>query len=183
MADVAALVERELSAGERRRASSIADLWQPGLSRRENLSAVARTLSGSSSGAAYRNARKAAARWFPVDGVGAHASARYERLLSRRQSEGSERLRSFRAHGCWMKLRVAWYARRKPEWLPPHRWIHIRQSELRQVIYLWEDGEAGTAAELLVHEFYEQYAIGEANILDWERDVTVLDMRLEEGIS
>jgi hypothetical protein len=96
-------------------------------------------------------------------------------VSARRQS--SLRLRAFRNHGANMRVQVSWYAERRREWLPPNRWITIPTREIREVIREWAQGRLIAAAAMLWREFLHRYNV--PNIEDWERDVIVVDLRLE----
>lgn len=150
------------------------DLVMPGLSRSESLTAYAELLAGTSDkkSKAYKTARRNAERW---------SRGRRPKPVSRRRIAGARRqqdetLAAFRRHGGEMRVKVSWYGERRPEWLPPHRWQHIRQRQMRQVVRLWAEGEPWEAADHLFREFLHGYGV--PNPDDWMADVEVIELRL-----
>lgn len=137
-------------------------------------SAFAEALAGTADkkSKAYKAARRNVERW---------VKGRRPMVVSRRRIAGarrqeSERLRAFRAHGGEVRLQVSWYESRRPEWLPPQAWVHVRQQVMRAIIRDWAEGDAQLAAGRLFREFIDRYNV--PNPEDWERDVVVVDLRL-----
>ena len=124
----------------------------------------------------YRSARRQVERWAKKPGTRIEQRSR-NRLAGAGRQARSPRLTAFRAHGGEMRVKVSWYEERKPEWLPPQRWIHITQKAMRAVIRYWADGDTQLAAGLLFTEFAERYNV--PNVDDWLADVVVQDLRLE----
>lgn len=122
---------------------------------------------------AYKAARRNVERW--VKGRKPIVVSRRRIIGARRQA--SEELARFRLHGANMRVLVSWYGDRKPEWLPPHRWVSIRQSAMRQTIREWAEGDHEQAAETLFEEFLIRYEV--PNVGDWLADVEVIGLRLE----
>lgn len=128
---------------------------------------------------AYKAQRRNIERW--VKGRKPVVVSRRRIVSARRQQ--SHRIARFRRHGALMRLRVLWYGGadgRKPEWLPPHRWIRIPREVIRRVIRLWATRDADDlrdAAVLLLREFLERYDV--PNPDDWERDAEIIDLLLE----
>jgi hypothetical protein len=122
---------------------------------------------------AYKAARRNVERW--VKGRRPVTVSVRQIVTARRQQ--SERVRAFRLHGGEMRVQVSWYAERKREWLPPQRWVHVRQRVMREVVRAWAAGALERAAGVIWREFLEQYNV--PNIRDWMRDVIVTDLRLE----
>jgi hypothetical protein len=124
---------------------------------------------------AYKAARRNVERW---------VKGRKPMVVSRRRIAGarrqeSARLRAFRAHGGECRLQVSWYESRRPEWLPPKAWVHLRQRAMRAIVRHWAEGDdegKQLAAGTLFREFVEQYKV--PNPDDWERDVVVVGLRL-----
>lgn len=150
-----------------------ADLAGPEQARERT--AFAELLSGTSDkkSRAYRAQRRNVERWVkgrrPI-------TISVQRIVTARAQQ-SARVAAFRLHGANVRMRVSWYAERKPEQLPPNRWLHVRQSVMRQVVREWARGDHEAAADTLRAEFLEQYQV--PNPDDWQRDVTVLDLQLE----
>jgi hypothetical protein len=167
------------------------DLLTPGLSRRENVTALAELLSGTDnrSSRAYLSARRQAERWLPSEAMLARGIKARQPVLPSRLRLASvrrlldQRIKDMRVHGADMRLRVSWYGERRQEWLPPHRWIHIRAFATRTVIKLWSDDQIDRAAELLMQEFVSYpgagYGYEVPNPADWLRDVVVVELLLE----
>jgi hypothetical protein len=122
---------------------------------------------------AYKAARRNVERW--VRGRRPMVISRRRIASARRQT--SARLSAFRVHGGDCRLQVSWYESRRPEWLPPKAWVHVRQPVMRAVIRDWSDGDHELAAGRLFREFVERYQV--PNPDDWERDVIVIDLRLQ----
>jgi len=157
----------------------VGDLVAPGLGRSQSLTELAELLSGTSDkkSKAYKTARRNAERWAPKSGK----KPRQPTVRSRRRIGGARRqqdarLAQFRRHGGEMRVKISWYGSRAPEWLPPHRWQHIRQRQMRKVVSLWAEGEHELAAEELFFEFLDQYGV--PNPLDWLADTEIIDLRL-----
>lgn len=176
MADIGELLDQQLSRGafELDTNETVLDLAQLG---REQISELAEAMSGvgrAGSPTAYRSARRQLERWRKG---GVTPTVRSRDRLRGAKRHANARLRAFRARGGNMRLQVSWYGSRRPEWLPPQRWVHIRRPIMQQVIRKWASGDSESAAKTLLTEFYERYDV--PNLEDWGRDVTVLDILLE----
>jgi hypothetical protein len=148
------------------------DLAGPAM--RAERTAFAEALSGTSDkqSRAYKAARRNVERW-----VAGRRPMRVSvrRIVSARRQQGA-RLTAIRAAGADVRLQVSWYATRRPEWLPPHRWLHIARDPMRRVVRHWADGDHELAAGALFTAFARAYNV--PNIDDWMRDVEVVDLAL-----
>lgn len=162
----------ELVEVEEQRAVDFTELEGP--DRKLERAAFAEALSGTSDkkSKAYKAARRNMERWIKGRVPMTYSVRRI--VMARRQS--NERLSAFRMHGGECRLQVSWYESRKPEWLPPQRWVHLRQQVMRGIVREWAAGELRAAADVLFWEFLEQYKV--PNPEDWARDVVVIDLRL-----
>jgi hypothetical protein len=177
---LAQLLDANLSQGvayvEVEETINFGDLAGPSMT--EQRSAFAEALAGTTDKKSreYKAARRNVERW--VKGRRPMTVSRRRIAGARRQE--SARLSAFRVHGGDCRLQVSWYETRKPEWLPPNSWVHLRQPVMRRIIRYWAEGDEeghALAAGLLFREFVEQYAV--PNPEDWERDVIVIDLRLK----
>lgn len=176
---LAQLLDANLSQGvayvEVQETVDFGELAGPDMTAQRSAFAEALAGTGDKSSKAYKAARRNVERW---------VKGRRPMVVSRRRIAGarrqeSERLRAFRLHGGECRLQVSWYESRKPEWLPPKAWVHIRQQVMRAVIRDWSTGDDEghqLAAGRLFREFVDQYEV--PNPEDWERDVIVVDLRL-----
>jgi hypothetical protein len=176
---LAQLLDANLSQGvqyvEVQEVFNFGDLAGP--DRTQDRSAFAEALAGTADKKSreYKAARRNVERW--VKGRRPMTISRRRIVGARRQSNA--RLSAFRVHGGDCRLQVSWYESRKPEWLPPNSWVHLRQQVMRRIIRYWsEDTDEGRqlAAGLLFREFIDRYQV--PNPEDWERDVIVIDLRL-----
>lgn len=180
MADVADLLDRELRRGASEVEPENVELDLKKLST-EQISQLAELLSGVSvrSSTPYRSARRQLERWRKG---GIKLTLRSQERLNRAHAQATKRIKDFRAHGAEMRVKVSWYGERRPEWLPPGRWIHIRRMVTLDVIREWAAGTRRAlerAGRILFREFLEQYEV--PNLNDWMQNVEIIDLRLEPG--
>ena len=200
MADVAQLLDEELLRG----APGLA-LFQPGtilpveelldampgISWSRKVRELAELEGGPSrSSAAYKNARRRIERQVPSPARkarGAKASSpskaskrrnlKTQLRLRTRELEASEFIAELRLHGAKMAIEGYYSATDRPHRFPPHGWVHISQRQMRHVLRLWAAGDRGTAADVLMGEFAEQYALAMEPEL-----VERLELRVADGI-
>lgn len=180
MADIADLLDRELRRGASEVEPENVELDLKKLST-EQISQLAELLSGVNvrSSTPYRSARRQLERWRKG---GIKLTLRSQERLSLAHAQATQRIKDFRKHGAEMRVKVSWYGSRRPEWLPPGRWLHIRRPVMLTVIENWAHGtrrKLERAARTLWKEFLEQYEV--PNPQDWLRDVEIIDLELEPG--
>lgn len=179
MIDLAGLLDLELSRGveqvEVLEAETIDFGELAGPEHRADRTAFAELLAGTEdkSSRPYKAARRNVERW--VKGrVPMQVSVR--RIVAVRRQQDA-RLAAMRRHGGRARMLVSWYSSRRPEWLPPRRWVTIRQRTMRGVIRQWAEGDLAGAADQLAAEWLGQYGV--PNPADWMRDVEVEALELE----
>ena len=178
MADLGELLERELQGATERvelteQTVNFGDLAGP--EHAAERSEWAELLSGTRnrSSRAYLSQRRNVERW---------VKGRTPKVITVQRivdviDAAAKRRRRLRTNGGAIRIRMKFYAGRKPETLPPHRWLVLSPGAMADVIHRHDQGDKDGAGLQLWTDFLKTYGV--PNIGDWLRSAEVLDLTIE----
>lgn len=143
---------------------------------RPELSELAELLSGSSDrrSRAYRSARRRLERQQPSETLRARGRRPAKPTpRSERQLRQARRRRDIT--GADVRLRIRWYAARRPEWIPPGRRIHVPREVMRAAARYRDEGEERLADEAIYAAVVERYVPAD-QLENWLEQVELLEV-------